>query len=97
MKMYKAPDYRCLKPKPGLPSSQWPHYDMEQYRAAKNITELNNVEEIPFDKESLVLQSISNTFEHLMFYFIFGIGLRRYCSIFTILKILKFGMKLQIK
>ena len=34
---------------------------MEQYRAAKSITELNKVEEIPFDKESLVLQSISNT------------------------------------
>ena len=53
MKMYKAPDYRCLKPKPGLPSSQWPHYDMEQHRAAKSIEELNKVDEIPFDKESL--------------------------------------------
>ena len=50
--MYKAPDYRCLKPKPGLPSSQWPHYDMEQHRAAKSIEELNKVDEIPFDKES---------------------------------------------
>ena len=57
MRMYKYPDYRCLKPKPGLPSSQWPHYDMEQHRAAKSIEELNKVDEIPFDKESLVLQS----------------------------------------
>ena len=50
--MYKNPDYRCLKPKPGLPSSQWPHYDMEQHRAAKSLEELDKVEEIPFDKES---------------------------------------------
>ena len=52
MRMYKYPDYRCLKPKPGLPSSQWPHYDMEQHRAAKSVEELNKVDEIPFDKES---------------------------------------------
>ena len=52
MKMYKYPDYRCLKPKPDLPSSQWPHYDMEQHRAAKSVEELNKVDEIPFDKES---------------------------------------------
>ena len=52
MRMYKYPDYRCLKPKPGLPSSQWPHYDMEQHRVAKSIEELNKVEEIPFNKES---------------------------------------------
>ena len=52
MRMYKYPDYRCLKPKPGLPSSQWPHYDMEQHRAAKSLEELDKVEEIPFDKES---------------------------------------------
>ena len=54
MRMYKYPDYRCLKPKPGLPSSQWPHYDMEQHRAAKSVEELQKVDEIPFDKESLV-------------------------------------------
>ena len=54
MKMYKSGDYRCLKPKEGLPSSQWPHYDMEQHRAAKSVEELNKVDEIPFDKESLV-------------------------------------------
>ena len=54
MRMYKNPDYRCLKPKPGLPSSQWPHYDMEQHRAAKSVEELQKVDEIPFDKESLV-------------------------------------------
>ena len=57
MKMYKAPDYRCLKPKPELPSSQWPHYDMEQYRAAKSVEEFNKVEEIPFDKESELFSS----------------------------------------
>ena len=54
MRMYKYPDYRCLKPKPGLSSSQWPHYDMEQHRAAKTVGELNKVDEIPFDKESLL-------------------------------------------
>ena len=57
MKMYKYPDYRCLKPKPDLPSSQWPHYDMEQHRAAKSVEELNKVEEIPFDKESWLFSS----------------------------------------
>ena len=57
MRMYKYPDYRCLKPKPDLPSSQWPHYDMEQHRAAKSIEELKKVDEIPFDKESLVCYS----------------------------------------
>ena len=51
MKMYKAPDYRCLKPKEGLPSSEWPHYDMKQHRAARTSEELEKVEEIPFDKE----------------------------------------------
>ena len=52
MKMYKAPDYRCLKPMKNLPSSVWPHYDMEQHRVAKSIEELNKVEEIPFNKGS---------------------------------------------
>ena len=51
MELYKKPDYRCLKPKPGLPSSKWPHYDMEQFRAAKTEKELQRVEEIPFNKE----------------------------------------------
>ena len=51
MKMYKGPDYRCLKPKEG-PSSEWPHYDMNQYRRAKTTEELEKVEEIPFNKES---------------------------------------------
>ena len=51
MELYKKPDYRCLKPKPGLPSSKWPHYDMEQFRAAKTEKELQKVEEIPFNKE----------------------------------------------
>ena len=57
MRMYKAPDYRCLKPKPGLPSSKWPHYDMEQHRAAKTVEELKKVGEIPFDKESSLFSS----------------------------------------
>ena len=64
MRMYKAPDYRCLKPKPGLPSSKWPHYDMEQHRAAKSVEELNKVDEIPFDKEeifSIQYQSMENS------------------------------------
>ena len=67
MKMYKYPDYRCLKPKPDLPSSQWPHYDMEQHRAAKSVEELNKVDEIPFDKESelfLKLYLIHSTIPH---------------------------------
>ena len=55
MKMYKYPDYRCLKPKQDLASSQWPHYDMKQHRAAKSVEELKKVDEIPFDKESLFL------------------------------------------
>ena len=54
MRMYKYPDFRCLKPKPGVPSSQWPHYDMEQHRAARTKAELERVEEIPFDKELLL-------------------------------------------
>ena len=52
MKMYKYDDFRCLKPQPDLPSSQWPHYDMKQHRTAKTTEELNKVDEIPFDKES---------------------------------------------
>ena len=51
MRMYKYPDFRCLKPKHGVPSSQWPHYDMEQHRAARTPKELERVKEIPFDKE----------------------------------------------
>ena len=52
MRMYKYPDFRCLKPKPGLPSSEWPHYDMKNYRTAKTEQQLQRVEEIPFNKES---------------------------------------------
>ena len=48
MKMYKAPDYRCLKPVKGNPK-KWPHYDMPGLRAAKTEEELKKVEEIPFD------------------------------------------------
>ena len=49
MKMYKAPDYRCLKPKKRLHPKKWPHYYMPEFRAAKNKTELKKVEEVPFD------------------------------------------------
>ena len=52
MRMYKYPDFRCLKPKPGLPSSEWPHYDMKNYRTAMTEQQLQKVEEIPFNKES---------------------------------------------
>ena len=48
--MYKSYDFRCLKPKPGIPSAKWPHYEMQQFRAAKNKRELAQVPEIPFDK-----------------------------------------------
>ena len=47
MSMYKAPDYRCLKPI-GKPHA-WPHYDMPQHRAAKTKAELKKVEVVPFD------------------------------------------------
>ena len=43
-------DYRCLKPKNGIPSEQWPHYEMDGFRAAKTEEDLENVLEIPFDK-----------------------------------------------
>ena len=46
--------FRCLKPKPGLPASKWPHHDMAQFRAAKTEKELQKVEEIPFNKGSLL-------------------------------------------
>ena len=48
--LYKNPDYRCLKPKKGIPSSKWPHYEMDGHRAAKTKRELSNVQEIKFDK-----------------------------------------------
>ena len=49
MKMYKAPDYRCLKPKKRRHPIKWPHYYMPEFRAAKNKAELRKVEEVPFD------------------------------------------------
>ena len=48
--MYKKPDYRCLKPKTGVPSSEWPHFEMDGYRATKTKQELDNVKEMKFDK-----------------------------------------------
>ena len=50
IKMYKSNDFRCLKPKDGVPIEKWPHYEMHGYRAAKTEEELEEVEEIPFDK-----------------------------------------------
>ena len=46
MRMYKAPDYRCLKPIPSMHSSKWPHYDMIGFRAAKTKQELGIFDEI---------------------------------------------------
>ena len=48
--MYKFPDFRCLKPNSSVPSSQWSHYEMSGFRAAKSKQELEKVKEIPFDK-----------------------------------------------
>ena len=48
--MYKQPDFRCLKPKEGIPSSAWPHFEMSGYRAAKTKQELQNVKEIKFNR-----------------------------------------------
>ena len=49
-KMWKNHDNRCLKPKKDLKAKDWPHYEMNGYRAAKTQEELNNVMEIEFDK-----------------------------------------------
>ena len=48
--MYKNFDFRCLKPKEGIPIEEWPHYEMYGFRAAKTKEELDKVKEIPFDK-----------------------------------------------
>ena len=50
MKLFKAPDYRCLKPIRGKASIKWPHYNMSSYQNAKTKDELKKVEVIPFDK-----------------------------------------------
>ena len=52
-RMYKKSDYRCLKPKEKVPSKDWPHYEMEGYRMANSVAELEKVKEIPFDKNFL--------------------------------------------
>ena len=49
MKLYKANDYRCLKPIAGRPSIEWPHYYMASFRAAKTEAELQKAETIPFN------------------------------------------------
>ena len=49
-KMWKAYDYRCLKPKANLKPEDWPHYEMNGYRNAKTKQELEIVQEIKFDK-----------------------------------------------
>ena len=59
MHLYKKPDFRCLRPKPDLPSSKWPHYVMEQFREAKTEEELQKVEEIPFNKETFLFPSLT--------------------------------------
>ena len=50
MRMYKYQDFRCLKPKKGIPSEKWPHYEMQAYRTALTKKDLKKVKEIPFDK-----------------------------------------------
>ena len=50
MRLYKSWDFRCLKPKPGVPIPEWPHYEMNSFREAKSEEELKKVPEIPFDK-----------------------------------------------
>jgi len=65
--MYKSADYRCLKPKKGVPSPEWPHYEMDGFRAAKTKRELANVKEMKFDKyffnfaDPSILQEMTNT------------------------------------
>ena len=48
--MWKSYDFRCLKPKEGVPVEKWPHYEMHAFRGAKTKEELAKVVEIPFDK-----------------------------------------------
>ena len=54
--MYKSYDFRCLKPKKGVPSAKWPHYWMPGYRKAKTKEDVDKVEEIPFDKYFMNLE-----------------------------------------
>lgn len=55
-KLWKFPDYRCLKPKPDVPPEKWPHYEMSGFRAAETKQELENVTEIKFDKNFFNLE-----------------------------------------
>ena len=48
--MFKMSDFRCLKPKSGVDSSNWPHYEMKGFRDARTSEQLSKVREIPFDK-----------------------------------------------
>ena len=48
--MWKNRDFRCLKPKSKLEPEYWPHYEMKGFRAAKTKDELENIEEVEFDK-----------------------------------------------
>ena len=48
--MWKEYDYRCLKPKSKIKPEEWPHYEMNGYRNARTKNELDNVQEIKFDK-----------------------------------------------
>ena len=56
MKLYKANDYRCLKPIAGRPSIEWPHYYMASFRAAKTESELQKAETIPFNVNYLNME-----------------------------------------
>lgn len=50
MSLYKKEDFRCLKPKEGIPSTKWPYYEMKAHRKANTKEKLEQVEEIPFDR-----------------------------------------------
>ena len=50
LKMWKYNDFRCLKPKSNAKAKNWPHYEMNGYRNAKNEDKLERVQEIKFDK-----------------------------------------------
>ena len=48
-RMYKTNDYRCLKPVKDKPPEEWPYYEMQGFRAAKTLIELEKVKEIKYD------------------------------------------------
>ncbi|XP_023345130.1 uncharacterized protein LOC111714290 [Eurytemora carolleeae] len=51
--MYKEPDYRCLNPNSDKDPTKWGHYDPNQFAAAKNKEDLEEVVTYPFDNRFL--------------------------------------------